>query len=212
MTYPVPTPVYHITHKANLMTIVAEDSLFSYNACKARGIQWRSIAHQHLRDRRGRRAVPRAPYGVLNDYVPWYFCPRPPMLLPLRDGRVEGYTEGQTPLVHLVSTVQTIQRAGCQWLFTDVHAAMAYADFFDDIAELGRIDWPLMGAWYWASTEDDPNRSSRKQAELLVRDAVPWACVERIGVMDQAVHDQVVNNLVAVGRVPQVEVKNGWYY
>lgn len=104
--------------------------------------------------------MPLHPGGVLTDYVPWFFGPRPPMLLPLRDGKVDGYTGGQSPIVHLVTTLQGVVRTGCQWLFTDVHAVLAYANFYHDEKRPDVIDWPLMTEKYWNQTPADPNRPS----------------------------------------------------
>ena len=43
------------------------------------------------------------------------------MLLNLKTGRVEGYNEGQAPLIYLTTTVQRVQDAGCQFVFSDGH-------------------------------------------------------------------------------------------
>jgi hypothetical protein len=144
--------------------------------------------------------------------VPWYFGPRAPMLLPLRDGRVAGYNEGQAPLIHLVTSVQSVEQAGRPWLFTDVHAVLAYATFFDEQAELIRIDWPLMKAKYWNQTAEDPDRPSRRQAEFLVHEFVPWACIEVIGVLNAEIKNEVTAAIGASNHKPKVEVRNDWYY
>lgn len=83
------------------------------------------IAHQHIKDRRARKAVTVAAGGTLADYVPFYFAPRSPMLFTITKGNVEGYTGGQGQVVHLASTVEAACGLGSPWCFTDGHADMA---------------------------------------------------------------------------------------
>lgn len=99
----MPTPIYHITHVDNLPAIIAAGGL----RCVAglggtSGGAYVNIAHGHIQDRRARKTVPCGPGGTLCDYVPFYFAPRSPMLYALSEGGVVGYTDGQTPVVHLV--------------------------------------------------------------------------------------------------------------
>ena len=68
------------------------------------------------------RKVRTAAKGTLADYVPFYFAPRSPMLYTIHGGNVAGYTEGQKPVVHLVSSVDAAVALGKPWCFTDGHA------------------------------------------------------------------------------------------
>ncbi|MGE0685035.1 MAG: DUF4433 domain-containing protein, partial [Candidatus Binatia bacterium] len=110
------------------------------------------IFHRHLQDRRALTSVPCGPGGTLHDYVPFQFAPRSPMLYAMRRGGVEGYDEGQEPIIHFVSTFQDIQKTGLEFVFTDGHAAVEFTDFFADPSQLDYIDWQVMKARYWADT------------------------------------------------------------
>ena len=88
------------------------------------------------------------------------------MLYVISRGGVEGYTDGQEPVIHLRSTAEAVKKAGLSWVFTEGHADMGYTDFFDDLKDLDKIDWDLMQARYWHDTNNDPDRTRRRQAEF----------------------------------------------
>ena len=74
------TPIFHITHVENLASIIREGGLRCDREAAERGLAEVGIAHQHIKDRRAGRRVPLPPGGTLDDYVPFYFAPRSPML------------------------------------------------------------------------------------------------------------------------------------
>ena len=83
---------------------------------------------------------------MLGDYVPFNFCYRSVMLYVIHRGSVEGYDGGQEPVVHLVSSVG--QAIGCNrpWAFTDRHADLAYAKYFESLDDEGEVDWRVDAA------------------------------------------------------------------
>jgi hypothetical protein len=159
------TPIYHITHVDNLPSIVAHRCLWSDAQRIAQGIQNVNIGHSHIKQRRLTRAVPVAAKGVLGDYVPFNFCNRSVMLFPIHRNSVVGYAEGQEPIVHLVSSIETARASGKPWAFTDRHADVAYARYFDDLSHLAEVDWSVMPLIYWSGVKEE------RQAEFLVHDS-----------------------------------------
>lgn len=144
----MPTDIYHITHVDNLAAIVAEGGLWCDREAADRGLAKVGIAHQHIKERRAKRRVPIGPGGTLDDYVPFYFAPRSPMLYSIHGGYVEGYADGQRSAVHLVSSVQAVSATGAPCVFSDGHAEMDLSDFFDDLDGLNKIDWKIMKTRY----------------------------------------------------------------
>ena len=110
-------PIYHITSVDNLPGIIKEGGLFCDR--DAKNIQFVSIGHKRIKERRLRKRVPLGPGGVLADYVPFYFAPRSPMLFTINKGNVEGYTGGQEPIVHLVSSTEAVDAEELEWVFTE---------------------------------------------------------------------------------------------
>ena len=208
-------PIYHITPLKNLTSILNSGGIMSYNRLRDAKIRPTNIAHEHIQDRRANKLVPCSAGGVLNDYVPFYFAPRSPMLYSIHKGNVEGYTEGQSQVLHLVTTAETIDENSLAYAYTDGHAVMAYSDFFDDIEALYDypiIDWELMESNYWFNTEDDPNRKCRRQAEFLVHQFFPWHLVTEIGVINPKIQAQVNTLLLKFVHKPKVTVRSNWYY
>lgn len=135
------TPIYHITHVDNLPSIVAYDRLWSDAQRIARNISNVNIGHSHIKERRMGRLVPVAARGLLGQYVPFNFCNRSVMLCSIFYGNVAGYADGQPPVVHLVSTIEAAVAWGRPWAFTDRHADLGYARYFEDLAHLSEVNW-----------------------------------------------------------------------
>jgi hypothetical protein len=208
----VPITIYHITHIHNLESIISEGGLLAYNAMRAAKTQYTNIAYENIQDRRATTYVPCGRGGVLHDYVPFYFAPRSPMLYTINKGNVENYTQGQTTVIHLVSSIENIESAGLDFVFTDGHAVMTFTDFFDDLNYLGAIDWDVMESRYWSDTNEDNDRKRRRQAEFLVRNILPWQLITEIGVINNTIKSQAENILQNFTHKPSVIVHKNWYY
>ena len=209
---PVPTRIYHITHLRNLDLILPDAGLKCCATLRREGVGYVNIAHLNVQDRREVTQVPCGAGGVLHDYVPFYFAPRPPMLYVISRGGVEGYAEGQGPVVHLVSTAQRVAAAPLPFAFTDGHGTMALTDFYEDLHDLDAVDWSIMTAKYWADTPQDNDRSRRRQAEFLVHELFPWHLIEEIGVMNTGMRNKVEQVLEGAPHKPRVMVHPDWYY
>jgi len=209
----MPTRIYHITHINNLPSILRSDGLIANSRLRQELTKYVDIAHESIQDRRARTDVPCGAGGVLHDYVPFYFAPRSPMLYAIHKGKVEGYAQGQNPVIHLVAEAEAIEASDLAFAFTDGHAVMEYADFYDDLEALEFvIDWELMQSNYWFDTEEAPNRKFRRQAEFLVHQFCPWTLITEIGVINTTIQTQVRQILQNVNDQPPVRVYPNWYY
>jgi len=95
-------------------------------------------------------------------------------------GAVEGYTGGQRPILHLAGNAEEAVAGGLACAFTDGHADMGFTEFYEDLRDLDKMDWAVMGERYWRDTVEDPDRSRRRQAEFLVHRFYPWNLVHTI--------------------------------
>ena len=118
----------------------------------------------------------------------------------------------QRSVVHLVSSAETIAAASLPFVFTDGHADVALSDYFVDLGDLAKVDWKIMAETYWTDTDEDGDRTRRRQAEFLVHQFVPWSRVARIGVLDTRMVDRVVEVVGAGADKSFVTVEPGWYY
>jgi hypothetical protein len=89
---------------------------------------------------------------------------------------------------------------------------MAYSSFYDDLDRLGEVDWTVVRSRQWADTVDDGDRKRRKQAEFLVRDALPIELLTAIVVRTPQRRGEVETLLERRGIVLKVLDKPDWYY
>lgn len=200
--------IYHITHANNLAGIVREGRLWADAQRIARGFVSTNIGYGHIKARRMRRPVSVSAGGALGDYVPFNFCPRSVMLYVVSQGH-EDYADGQRPIVHLVSSIQSIQGVGRPWFFTDRHADLGYARQFDSLDSFAEVDWAAMPVRQWGG---DQELKEKRQAEFLVHEWCPWSAIEIIGVMDLDIATQVEAAMAGAVHRPRVEVHRDWYY
>jgi len=195
--------IFHITHRSNLASIVEQGGLWCDSKRIARNLKTTNIGHLHIKERRLKRAVPTSGGGHLGDYVPFNFCPRSVMLFVVDRGH-QDYTAGQADIVHLVSSVSRAATADHAWAFTDRHAELQHALYYEDLAELGEVSWGVMGETYWSAVKEE------RQAEFLVKEFFPWSLFTEIGVMSQAVQ-KAVRQALAGADAPPVTIHRDWY-
>ena len=204
--------IYHITHLDNLPGILDATGLCCESSIIAGQTSYRCIGYETLKDRRLQTPVPIAPFGCLADYVPFYFAPRSPMLYAIKKNLVQNYDGGQSPVIYLVSTVESVAEAKLPFVYTDGHAVIALSEFYNQLKELPFVDWEIMKQKYWNDSEEDSDRKRRRQAEFLVHRFFPLDQVIGIGVQNLSVRESVKKLLTDNGHSFRVRVKNEWYY
>jgi hypothetical protein len=104
--------------------------------------------------------------------------------------------------------------AGLSFVFSDGHGIAAFTNWYDDLADLARVDWSMVYERYWADTVDDPDRQRRKQAEFFIHEHLPWSMIQEIGVLNRQLRDrvqQVLRQFDAALNRP-VNIRPAWYY
>lgn len=214
MNQPIPTPVYRMVHIDNLTTLLKRGGLHSTNHTPNDGLPYRTIHNAGIQNKRHLRAVTCGPGGTMHDYIPFYFGYLSPMLLQLKTGQVEGYNEGQSPIIYLKSTIQVVVAAGRGFVFSDGQGIKAFTQWYGDLNQLSSVDWDMVYQRYWADNVNDMDRQRRKQAEFLVYEFCPWSLIQEIGVLNAAIQARVqtaLNDFDPAMR-PPVNVRSGWFY
>ena len=212
---PEPTPIYRITHVDNLGLCLRRGSLHAPEHTPDDGLVYRTIHDVDIQQKRRITHIPCGPGGAIHDYVPFYFGPRSPMLYRLHKGWVGGYTEGQEPIIYLVSTAQAVQASGAEFVFSDGHGLVAFTEWYHDLNDLDRVDWKMVYDDYWVDDPDaDMDRKRRKQAEFLVHRFCDWALIQEIAVLNDSMKSKVEGVL---GSFPPEQrrpvcVRPDWYY
>jgi len=206
--------IYHITHLENLPQI-ADGVLWSDAERIRRQLNCKIVGMSEIKRRRLEELEVNCHPGTkVGEYVPFYFCPRSIMLFLLHRGNhVDlSYPGGQRPIVHLQADLhQVVEWAGTEgkrWAFSHGNAGARYAEFSSKLEQLGELDWDAISATIWK----DPIVKEHKQAEFLVRDSFPWELVERIGVIDKQIAEQVANVLSDAAYNPDIVTAPSWYY
>ena len=214
MPAPVPTPILRFIHVDNLHICLRRRGLHAPKHTPDDGLVYRTIHNVDIQQHRRVRRIPCGPGGVVHNYVPFYFGYLSPMMLQLHTGQVEGYTDGQEPLVYLVATAQDVRDTGAGFAFSDGHGVAAFTQWFDDRDRLDTVDWNMVYQRYWADNLDDMDRQRRKQAEFLVHQFCEWELIREIAVIDTGVKRQVEGILsqFAPELHRPVRVRGEWYY
>lgn len=201
------TYIYHITDVNNLPTIIDKGGLLSDVAIAQAGGPKVMIGYSHIKEARMTKyRVPCTGNRFVGEFVPFYYCPRPPMLLVMNGGRTGLAPGGQTRVVHLVSTVQRALDLGRPWALSDGNAGSAYAQFYADTAMLDRLNWGAINEKWWKEVV------TAKQAEFLVADHFAWDAIMGIACHNTEIEAQVKSLLTPLAYQPKVIVKRDWYY
>jgi hypothetical protein len=201
--------IFRITHRDNVPWIL-DNGMHARNgenfdpAC-------RNIGNIDLIDRRSKRRVGVPPGGTLSDYVPFYFTPYSIMMYNIKT----GYGVQQVPnedIVIFVSSLPHVAAQGIQFVFTNQHAYPPMAEYFTDLAQLDRIDWPLLRSRDFEHDPDDPGKKERYQAEALIWKHVPLQALRGVCCYTPAVEQQVKAEIERRALSFQVGVQRSWYF
>jgi len=201
-------------HIDDLPTCLKRGALYATNHVPGDGLPYKTIHNISIQERRQREPIPCGPGATIHDYVSFYLGPRSPMLLQLHTDQVEGYNEGQEPILYLVSTIERVRQGGERFVFSDGHGIAHFTRWFDEIRDLEKVDWDAVYARQWNDTLNDMDRQRRKQAEFLVYESCPWELIETIGVLNSRMKQRVEKIL---DEYPEsmhhpVTIHSDWYY
>ena len=205
----MPTKIYRIIHRDNLEAILRDGLLRSPNSGK--DTDYISIGETELVKHRSSMQISIPPGGTINDYIAFYFGVRSPMLYCIKKG-FQAVRRPQTEIIYLESSIEKLQRLNAQFVFTDGHAYAAFTQFFNDVINLGELDWQAINARKWDITLDDPDRKRRKQAECFVFQELSIEAIEKIAVYNQEAYDYITDVLHRTEKEIPVSIQPTWYY
>jgi hypothetical protein len=133
------------------------------------------------------------------------------MLFMIHKGRVLEYTGTQQELVYLVSNAEAVDAAGIPYVFTDRHAKLGYAEHYNNLDQLSKLDWESIENERWGQQYGVAVKE-KKQAEFLVFQTLPLNLVKGIVCHNQQVH-QIINGMMSEAGVSlPVVCKPNFYY
>jgi len=207
--------LYHITHWHNLRGIIEQQGMWCGREIKARKLNFISAAHPHIQQRRAEIEVKvenNETLGTLPDYVPWSFARRQPMLCAIHYEQIENQQVKQRDMIHLITSFGKVKSANLAWAIADGHPAVFKSKFFNSESDFNRIDWPLMKEDFWNNTEEDGDRTRRRQAEFLIHSFSPWILIDGIATMNEEIANHVRELIIPLEHQPPVQDVSDWYY
>ena len=203
------TLIYRMVHYQNL------DKLLTYgiNALNfgQKIPEYINIGDTSLINKRKEINIDKSPFGTLKDYVPFYFCPRSPMLLTIKSNP-QKYKHPQSDIIYIVSSIEKIEQKKLKYVFSDGHAYVEFTKFYNQREDLLYLDWETLESTAWFNTKLDPDRRRRKQSEFLVYQSLPLECLEGIATYDEIALNHVKMVLSNHDKELYNTIKKEWYY
>jgi len=200
------TWIYHITDITNLPKIIAAGELVSDAILAKQSTEHTVIGYSNIKLRRLTQITVSPSERFVGEFVPFYYCPRSPMLLTINSGNTGRPKGCQKTIVHLVSRVKHGIELGRDWAISDINAGIPYVGFYRDVNALDKLNWDAIRANYWKEVVDE------KMAEFLVEDRFPWGSIIGIACYDDEIKGKVEGLLEGSDHQPMVIVKRSWYY
>ena len=86
------------------------------------------------------------------------------------------------------------------------------AEFFDDPAQLDRIDWDILRRRDFRRDHNDPAKVERYQAELLAFRHVPVGALLGVACCDRPSAIRIEDHLRQAQVTPKIVVRPDWYF
>ena len=202
--------IFRILHVANLPWIL-DHGLHCRNS-PDQDPSYIDIGNADLIEKRAHRQVPIPPGGTLSDYVPFYFTPFSIMMYNIKTGYGAITRRENQDIVMLVSSIHLLREQGVPFIFTNQHAYPVDTEFFVQPKDLNQIDWPLLRSRNFKTSDEDPGRQVRYQAEALVHRHVPLAALFGIACSDEAVCSRLKSMIEARGLPITVHATPEFYF
>lgn len=147
----------------------------------------------------------------LDEYIPFYFGPRSPMLYVIQHGYQGVKRVSPQDIVYCVIRLEDIINDHINCVFTDGHALDAFTRYLPG-SSLAQIDqyvkWEDVYAQYWNS-EDDYDLKRRKEAELLIKGSLSPQYIKGFVVYNEYAKHKLINDGIEEG---QIAVRSNYYF
>jgi|SRR5690606_1835654 len=154
-------------------------------------------------------------YGnlVVNNFVPFYFSVRTPMLYNIYTGK-GVQKQSQSNIVYLCVPLLDLATDDFQWCFTDGNAAKVITRYFTSLDDINEVDWRSIKSddFRTDNADGDEDRIRKKHSEFLVRDFIPNTKINRIVVYNNRTKTIVEEIVQKLGLNIIVIVKRDFYF
>jgi hypothetical protein len=185
---------YRITHINNL-SLLLQNGIVNKHHLNADN-NFIEIGNPEIIDVRSTTPVKINNYGMIGDYIPFYFTPKSIMLYNIITGywhpKVLKRNRSEIIVIRcLITDLSTLP----QWFFTDGQGNDMASSHNNSLTKLGIIDWQSIQNSNFTKNDGDYDRPRRYQAEFLVHQQVPLASIESLNVYNLETANIVSNIL-----------------
>lgn len=175
-----------------------------------------SIGSKEVIDRRSSVVVKCFPDTVVNDFVPFYFSVRTPMLYNIITG-MGVVRQAQENIIYLCCKVIDLTTNGYKWCYTNGNAATAITKFYTDLSGIeNNLDWHSIKTKDFRdeNADGDEDRKRKKHSEFLVHNHVPANLIKSIVVINQEQKTRVEDLLTSLNlNIPVfINPQNKFYF
>ena len=173
-----------------------------------------TIGSQEIITQRDTRIVKCYPDTVVNDYVPFYFSVRTPMLYNIITGH-GVIASPQKDIIYLCCKLSELTSEDFQWCYTNGNAAKAISKFFNKLNDIeNKVDWRSIKTTDFRdeNADGDEDRIRKKHAEFLVKDHIPVQYIKGIAVLNQTIKERVEKILIELKLTIDVKIKTDFYF
>lgn len=176
--------VFRIIHRDNLEYIL-QNGIYYRNSFQT-DPNYINIGSSEIINHRDTVPVKCYENRMVNEYVPFYFGVRTPMLYKIKTGNGVPKRE-QDEIIYLCCKVSDFVNSDLEWCFTDGNAAKYITRFYKDIQDLNKLDFRSIDAIEWSdnNSDGDHDRMRKKHSEFLVRSHVPVEFIKGIVAYNQ---------------------------
>jgi hypothetical protein len=142
------------------------------------------------------------PETTVNEYVPFYFGVKTPMLYKIKTGNGVPIMP-QSEIIYLVCSFDELTQSNLKWCFTNGNAAKYITKFYNQISDIKELDWKSIEATEWTdnNSDGDHDRMRKKHSEFLVKDHVPVNYIKAIVVLTKE-RQKEIEKIVAEFKLP----------
>lgn len=205
--------IFRIIHFQNLEYIL-QNGIY-YRSSEHFDPNYTNIGSSEIINHRDNVPVKCYPETMVNEYIPFYFGVRSPMLYKIKTGN--GVPQiPQEEIIYLVCSFKEITESQLQWCFTDGNAAKYITDFYNNTEDIDKLDWRSIHSTEWTdnNSDGDHDRMRKKHSEFLIKDHVPIEFVKAIVVLTEE-KKQFIENILQQNNVNinvHIDDKSKFYY
>lgn len=203
---------YRVCHIENLPHILENGLCTKYHP-KA-SADFISIGNSEIIGVRDDTKVKIEGYGIIGEYVPFYFTPKSMMLYNIITGFREPIVKKRlkSELMVIRSVINDLSKIG-KFFFTDGQANVtSMTNHFNDLKYLSAIDWDIIQKSDFSKNETDNDKQRRYQAEFLVYKHVPVSSIESINVYNDKAETIVKKEMAKTNILLPIHITKEYFF